>query len=75
VSRSALRLTAGEAGRFDDARSFRVVEATALADGRCEFLAVAPLPGAELPADEGGQPRATGGVAVSALPLPYPLPE
>jgi folate-binding protein YgfZ len=75
LSRSALRLAAGEVGRLDDGRSFRVVEATPHADGRCEFLAVASLPGAEQPADETGLPLATGGVSASALPLPYPLPE
>lgn len=75
LSHSALRLAAGEVGRLEDGRSFRVVEAMQHADGRCEFLAVASLPGAEQPADETGQPPGTGGVAASALPLPYPLPE
>jgi folate-binding protein YgfZ len=75
LSHSALRLAAGEAGRLDDGRSFRVVEAMQHADGRCEFLAVASLPGAEQQADETGLPLAAGGVSASALPLPYPLPE
>jgi tRNA-modifying protein YgfZ len=75
LSRSPLRLAAGELGRLQDGRSFRVVEATAHADGRCEFLAVASLPGAAQEADESGQLLAVGGVAVSALALPYALPE
>jgi tRNA-modifying protein YgfZ len=75
VTRSALRLAAGDAGRLDDGRSFRVVEATQHADGQCEFLAVASLAGAAQEADESGQLLASGAVAASALPLPYTLPE
>jgi folate-binding protein YgfZ len=75
LSHSALRLASGDAGRFDDGRSFRVVEAVQHADGRCEFLAIAPLPGSSQEADESGQLLSSGGVACSALPLPYPLPE
>ena len=45
------------------------------ADGRCEFLAVAALPGAAQEADDTGQSPASAGVAYTALPLPYPLPE
>ena len=43
VSRGALRLAAGDSGQLADGRAFKVVEAVQLADGRCEFLAVAPL--------------------------------
>ena len=75
VSRSALRLAAGETGVLADGRSFRVVEATQHADGACEFLAVASLAGTAQEADEAGQLPAGGGVPVSALPLPYALPE
>lgn len=79
VSGAPLRLAAGDAGRLEDGRSFRVVEAVQHTDGRCEFLAVAALPGATPPADEGAQAAAVAGVGVggafSALPLPYPLPE
>jgi folate-binding protein YgfZ len=74
-SRSALRLAAGDAGRLDDGRSFRVVEATQHEDGTCEFLAVAALAGAAQEADETGQLQTAGGVAVSSLALPYALPE
>ena len=75
VSAAPLQLRAGDAGRLDDGRSFRVVDATRQVDGRCEFLAVASLAGAAQEADESGQLLAVGGVAVSALPLPYALPE
>jgi tRNA-modifying protein YgfZ len=73
-SRSALRLVAGDVGRLDDGRSFRVVEAMQRADGSCEFLAVTALPGVAQEVEESG--RLPGqDVAYSALPLPYALPE
>src|ERR1700735_5505170 len=75
VSRAALRLTAGDSGVLADGRSFRVVEATQHADGTCEFLAVASLAGVTEEAEEAGQSPAGGGVPVSALALPYALPE
>jgi tRNA-modifying protein YgfZ len=75
VSLSALRLAAGDSGVLADGRSFRVVDSTQHADGACEFLAVASLAGAAPEADEAGQSPAGGGVPVSALALPYALPE
>jgi tRNA-modifying protein YgfZ len=75
VSLAPLQLRPGDAGRLDDGRSFRVVEATARADGLCEFLAVASSSGGPQEADESGQLLASGGIAVSTLPLPYALPE
>jgi hypothetical protein len=75
ASRVPLALAPGDSGRLDDGRSFRVVEATSRADGLCEFLAVASPNGAPQDADESGQLPAGGGIAVSALPLPYALPE
>jgi folate-binding protein YgfZ len=75
VSRAPMQLQAGDAGRLDDGRSFRVVEATVRADGLCEFLAVASSSGGPQEADESGQLLASGGIAVDTLPLPYALPE
>jgi folate-binding protein YgfZ len=46
-SRRALDLRPGDAGELADGRAFKVVESVCLDDGRCEFLAVAPLPGPE----------------------------
>jgi tRNA-modifying protein YgfZ len=46
-SRGPLDLRPGDSGELADGRSFTVVEAVRLSDGRCEFLAVAPLPTAE----------------------------
>jgi folate-binding protein YgfZ len=43
-SRGPLDLRPGDSGELADGRSFTVVEAVRLGDGRCEFLAVAPLP-------------------------------
>lgn len=70
-------LEAGDSIRLGDGRSARVVDAVALADGRSEFLAVAPLelasasPGV-VEGQDAGQARL---VAATALPLPYALPE
>jgi folate-binding protein YgfZ len=75
LSRPATRLAAGEAGRLEDGRSFRVVEAAEQADGRCEFLAVASMSGAAQEADESGQLLRAQGLPYDALPLPYSLPE
>jgi folate-binding protein YgfZ len=75
VSTAPLELLAGASGRLDDGRAYRVVEATVRADGRCEFLAVAPLPGAAQDAEQNAQTDEVQRTAVSALPLPYPLPE
>jgi hypothetical protein len=90
VSRGAVaKLAVGESGQLADGRAFKVVEAARLADGRWEFLAVAPLVAG---AAEGGAEAASNGtgaapnaIAESArpattlldaevLPLPYPLP-
>jgi tRNA-modifying protein YgfZ len=43
-SRGPLDLQPGDGGELADGRPFKVVEAVRLEDGRCEFLAVAPLP-------------------------------
>ena len=44
VSRGAVaKLAVGESGQLADGRAFKVVEAVRLGDGRCEFLAVAPV--------------------------------
>jgi folate-binding protein YgfZ len=61
-------LAAGDGGTLADARPFKVVEAVALADGCCEFLAVTALA-----AD--GTRAAPEALAVESLPLPYPLPD
>ncbi len=54
-SRGPLELSPGDSGGLPDGRVFRVVEAVRLEDGRCEFLAVAPTPGAE--SEPGGHPE------------------
>ena len=75
VTRAARQLSPGDAGTLGDGRAFGVVEAVMLADGRCEFLAVAPLalsdsaPGAASGASNPGER-----FDAEALPLPYPLP-
>jgi tRNA-modifying protein YgfZ len=89
VSRGAVaKLAVGESGQLADGRAFKVVEAVRLGDGRCEFLAVAPLAagGAAENAAEAA-PNGTGAGATAeptrsaavidaeVLTLPYPLPE
>jgi tRNA-modifying protein YgfZ len=76
VSRGPARLAVGQSGQLSDGRAFKVVEAALLADGRCEFLAVAPMaveaaPGPEAPA----QGEESTVVGAEVLPLPYPLPD
>lgn len=46
-SRGPLDLKPGDSGELADGRHFQVIEAVRLEDGRCEFLAVAPLPSLE----------------------------
>jgi tRNA-modifying protein YgfZ len=46
-SRGPLDLRPGDGGELTDGRPFKVVDAVRLEDGRCEFLAVAPLPTVE----------------------------
>jgi tRNA-modifying protein YgfZ len=43
VSRQPCQLAPGDSGKLADGRAFEVVLAAQLADGRCDFLAVAPL--------------------------------
>jgi folate-binding protein YgfZ len=63
-------LTPGEAGQLADGRSVRIVEAAALEDGRCDFLAVAPV------SAEGESAREADAKTLIAepMPLPYALP-
>jgi len=57
-SRGPLDLEPGDSGELPDGRAFQVVEAVRLADGRCEFLAVAPLPTTEPELSAANQPDA-----------------
>ncbi|HTV50206.1 MAG TPA: hypothetical protein VME21_03400 [Steroidobacteraceae bacterium] len=72
---SPTRLAPGDRGRLPDGRAFQVVSVAALGDGRCEFLAVAPL--AQDAHEEGEEPGAAAAPATLeavALELPYALP-
>jgi len=57
-SRGPLDLRPGDSGELADGRAFKVVEAVRLDDGRCEFLAVAPLPNTEPELSTSSQPDA-----------------
>ncbi|HWM65269.1 MAG TPA: hypothetical protein VNO35_01685 [Steroidobacteraceae bacterium] len=58
VSREPCRLSPGDSGQLADGRTFKVVVAAQLADGRCDFLAVAPMLGA--PSETGAASAAAG---------------
>jgi tRNA-modifying protein YgfZ len=90
VSREACQLSPGDSGQLADGRTFKVVQAAQLADGRCDFLAVAPLVGAvsesgdansklaPAAAAESGAaaaPVVTTTLAADQAALPYPLPD
>jgi tRNA-modifying protein YgfZ len=78
VSREACQLAPGDSGQLADGRTFKVVLATQLADGRCDFLAVAPLVGAAGETGETMPMAATASaptVAADPAPSPYALPE
>jgi tRNA-modifying protein YgfZ len=81
LSDAPLQLAPGDSGQLADGRSFRVVDAVARTDGRCEFLAVAALDGAgaeaERAADAAASSAAASSSRISAQPLalPYALPE
>ena len=69
VTAAAAALTPGETVNLPDGRSCRIVEAAQRADGRCEFLGVAPLTAAaDGEADAGSTHPA---VNATALALPY----
>ncbi len=69
VSRGAATLAVGDAGTLGDGRGFKVVEAVKLADGRCEFLAVAPVAASVAEGAEGASRAGTtdtiGGAGMS----------
>ena len=69
VSRAAVELAPGSAGKLADGRPFKVVDAVRRDDGRCEFLAVAPVAHGERELSESLQ------VDAEPLPLPYALPD
>lgn len=82
VTRMPGQLSAGDSGQLPDGRSFKVVLAATLEDGRCDFLAVTALPGSpgsapdpqQLPVSEPG-PAEAATVLADPAPLPYTLPE
>jgi tRNA-modifying protein YgfZ len=88
VTREAATLAVGESGTLADGRPFKVVEIVKLADGRGEFLAVAPVVAGAAGVGVGAAGEAGAGADATAqatrsapvidaevLTLPYPLPE
>jgi folate-binding protein YgfZ len=68
-------LQPGDRGELADRRTFRVVDAVRLADGACEFLAVAPLAPGAAPDEDTAAPAPAARLDARQLPLPYELPE
>jgi len=58
MSRGPAKLAIGESGQLTDGRAFKVIEAVQLTNGRCEFLAVAPLVGSGIVAGTDDEARA-----------------
>jgi folate-binding protein YgfZ len=77
ASRGPLRLAVGDSGHLADGRAFKVVDAVQLADGRCEFLAVAPMPAGEAESRDATSSPSSDQAPVDAeqLALPYQLPD
>ena len=73
-----LGLPPGATLRLADGRSAQLVDSVLLADGRCEFLAVAPWPPAPEPApaapDDADYRARPPLIECRPLPLPYALP-
>ena len=67
VSREACQLSPGDSGQLADGRTFKVVQVAQLADGRCDFLAVAPMVGAGSEATDAGGAPGTAGVTTQAV--------
>jgi len=74
-SQEPCRLSPGDGGRFSDGRSFKVVQAVPLLDGRSEFLAVTAVAAADADESATADSAAAAALKASALPLPYTLPE
>ena len=67
-TREPAKLNASEAGTLNDGRSFKIVDAVQLSDGRCEFLAVTTF--GEGGDDAEASAAASGATASSAAPSP-----
>ena len=78
LTEHATALAPGQGVTLNDGRTAQIVDAVQRADGRSEFLAVAPLlvPAAAAATATSGAPESANlPLACSPLPLPYGLPE
>ena len=75
TSAPATAFARGDTGQLQDGRSFKVVEALQLEDGRCEFLAVAPTTPGAAGGEEAEASDGRPSVAAEQLALPYSLPD
>jgi folate-binding protein YgfZ len=80
ISEAPCTLLPGQTGRFADGRGFKVVEAVAAEQGRCEFLAVTQPTGASATTAQTEEAESAAGaetqiqIAARQLLLPYELP-
>jgi folate-binding protein YgfZ len=80
ISETPCTLIPGQSGKFADGRSFKVGDAVAMEQGRCEFLAVTNPPGPGVSASQTEEAELPPGaetqilVAARQLALPYELP-
>ena len=72
ASRAPVQLSPGDTRQLADGRKLTVIEAAPLAEGRCEFLAVAPL-AVQSETDQPGEGAEP--LEADVLELPYSLPE
>ena len=77
VTDGAAVLAPGQTVTLSDGRNAQIVDTVRLADGRSEFLAVAPLVvgSAAAPAGAAGTDPVSAPLPCRQLPLPYPLPD
>jgi folate-binding Fe-S cluster repair protein YgfZ len=75
-TREPHKLAPGDSGTLSDGRSFKVVDAVALSDGRSEFLAVTTFGEAanESAESPGTAPAQSHTLNAEQLSLPYSLP-
>jgi folate-binding protein YgfZ len=66
VSRAPCQLSPGDSGQLADGRTFKVVLSAPLADGRCDFLAVASTVGSDATGAVGTAARVAGAASAGA---------
>ena len=74
-TRAALHVAAGDTGHLADGRPLQIVDAVRIENGRCEFLAVAPVASGDAEPEIHAAREALASIDAESLALPYTLPE